>query len=38
MADVTSTVVADVGRSLWADAWARLKANKAAVVSGYFLV
>ena len=29
--------VAEVGRSLWADAWARLKANKAAVVSAYFL-
>jgi oligopeptide transport system permease protein len=38
MVDVASTVVADVGRSLWADAWARLKGNKAAVVSAYFLV
>ena len=38
MADVTSSAIADVGRSLWADAWARLKANKAAVVSAYFLV
>jgi oligopeptide transport system permease protein len=26
------------GRSLWADAWARLKANRAAVVSGYYIV
>ncbi|MBL8894738.1 MAG: ABC transporter permease subunit [Rhizobiales bacterium] len=26
------------GRSLWADAWARLKANKAAVVSGVYLI
>jgi oligopeptide transport system permease protein len=26
------------GRSLWADAWGRLKANKAAVVSGVYLV
>ncbi len=26
------------GRSLWADAWARLKANKAAMVSAYYLV
>ncbi|MCR4283417.1 MAG: ABC transporter permease subunit [Bauldia sp.] len=27
-----------VGRSLWADAWLRLKANKAAVVSAVYLV
>jgi oligopeptide transport system permease protein len=26
------------GRSLWADAWARLKANRAAVVSGVYLI
>jgi oligopeptide transport system permease protein len=26
------------GRSLWADAWGRLKANKAAMVSGYYLI
>lgn len=26
------------GRSLWADAWARLKANKAAMVSAYYLI
>src|SRR5436190_3511308 len=38
MAEAASPIVADVGRSLWADAWARLKANKAAVVSAYFLV
>jgi oligopeptide transport system permease protein len=38
MAEAASTTVADVGRSLWADAWARLKANKAAAVSAYFLV
>jgi oligopeptide transport system permease protein len=30
--------VPETGRSLWADAWARLKANKAAVVSGVFLI
>ena len=27
-----------VGRSLWADAWARLKANKAAMFSLYYLI
>ena len=26
------------GRSLWADAWARLKANRAAMVSAYYLI
>ncbi|MBL8905213.1 MAG: ABC transporter permease subunit [Rhizobiales bacterium] len=26
------------GRSLWADAWARLRANRAAVVSGVYLI
>jgi len=29
---------AAVGRSLWADAWARLKANRAAMVSGVYLI
>ncbi|MGE3832328.1 MAG: ABC transporter permease [Parvibaculaceae bacterium] len=36
MTDVTADTVIK-GRSLWADAWARLKANKAAVVSGVYL-
>ena len=27
-----------VGRSLWGDAWARLKANKAAMISLYYLI
>ncbi len=37
---MTDTVVAApvVGRSLWGDAWARLKANKAAMFSLYYLV
>ena len=37
---MTDTVAAipKAGRSLWADAWARLKANKAAVVSGIYLI
>ncbi len=30
--------VAQKGRSLWGDAWNRLKANKAAMVSAYYLV
>ena len=38
MADTTVAAVPDAGRSLWADAWGRLKANKAAMVSGYFLI
>jgi oligopeptide transport system permease protein len=33
-----SAVPADRGRSLWADAWSRLKANKAAMVSAIYLV
>ncbi|MES2906729.1 MAG: ABC transporter permease subunit [Pseudomonadota bacterium] len=38
--DATSTLhqPATKGRSLWADAWRRLKANKAAVVSGVYLI
>jgi oligopeptide transport system permease protein len=31
-------VPAEKGRSLWADAWARLKANRAALWSAYYLV
>ncbi len=27
-----------IGRSLWSDAWARLKANKAAMISLYYLI
>jgi oligopeptide transport system permease protein len=39
MSDVAlSAVPADRGRSLWADAWSRLKANKAAMVSAIYLV
>jgi oligopeptide transport system permease protein len=39
MTDTTVEVVAPVaGRSLWIDAWRRLKANKAAVVSACYLV
>jgi len=34
----TSLPVAAAGRSLWADAWARLKANRAAVISFYYLI
>ena len=29
---------AETGRSLWSDAWNRLKANRAAVISAYYLV
>jgi oligopeptide transport system permease protein len=36
MTDVTFAAAA-TGRSLWADAWARLKANRAAMVSLYYL-
>ena len=36
MTDVTLAVAAK-GRSLWADAWNRLKANKAAMVSIWYL-
>ena len=37
---MTDVVIAppEAGRSLWADAWARLKANKAAVISGVYLI
>ena len=39
MTDVpVSHVPADKGRSLWADAWARLKENRAALWSAYYLV
>jgi oligopeptide transport system permease protein len=41
MTDLTATAMleeATVGRSLWADAWARLKANRAAMVSLIYLV
>jgi oligopeptide transport system permease protein len=41
MTDLTATATieeATVGRSLWGDAWARLKANRAAMVSIYFIV
>ena len=41
MTDVTMNAPApelEQGRSLWADAWMRLKANRAAMVSLYFLV
>ena len=34
----TAAPAAAAGRSLWADAWGRLKANKAAVVSGAYLI
>jgi oligopeptide transport system permease protein len=33
----TTAVLSVTGRSLWADAWARLKANRAAVVSAFYL-
>lgn len=39
MTDVPmSHVPAEKGRSLWADAWARLKGNRAALWSAYYLV
>ncbi len=38
MTDIATTAPPKAGRSLWADAWARLKANKAAMVSAYYLV
>jgi oligopeptide transport system permease protein len=41
MTDVTATAIVEkamVGRSLWGDAWARLKANRAAMVSLIYLV
>jgi oligopeptide transport system permease protein len=34
---MTDVALANPGRSLWADAWMRLKANRAAVVSAIFL-
>jgi oligopeptide transport system permease protein len=37
MTDIAA-VLPKAGRSLWADAWARLKGNKAAIVSAYYLV
>ena len=40
MTDVTATTMLEqptVGRSLWGDAWARLKANRAAMVSLFYL-
>ena len=37
MTDVAAPLSPKPGRSLWADAWARLKANQAAMVSAYFL-
>ena len=41
MTDLTATTMVEkamVGRSLWGDAWARLKANRAAMVSLIYLV
>ena len=38
MTEPAVTLAADHGRSLWADAWARLKANRAATVSAIYLV
>ena len=39
MTEVVMTAAAPTaGRSLWADAWARLQANKAAMVSAYYLI
>ena len=35
---MSDVVVVSPGRSLWADAWARLKANRAAVFSAVYLV
>jgi oligopeptide transport system permease protein len=37
MTDIAAPPVFERGRSLWADAWARLKANRAAMVSTFFL-
>jgi len=36
--EIAATAPAVVGRSLWGDAWARLKANRAAMFSLYYLV
>ena len=30
--------ISAVGRSLWADAWARLRANRAAMISSVYLL
>jgi oligopeptide transport system permease protein len=41
MTDLTASAMLEqptVGRSLWADAWARLKANRAAMVSLFYLL
>ena len=41
MTDLTASAMLEaptVGRSLWGDAWARLKANRAAMVSLFYLV
>jgi oligopeptide transport system permease protein len=37
MTDITALGTAEKGRSLWADAWARLRANRAASYSGLYL-
>ncbi|TJX17776.1 MAG: ABC transporter permease, partial [Mesorhizobium sp.] len=37
MTDIAAPAPAVVGRSLWGDAWARLKANRAAMFSLYYL-
>ncbi|TIU27048.1 MAG: ABC transporter permease, partial [Mesorhizobium sp.] len=37
MTDIAASAPAVVGRSLWGDAWARLKANRAAMFSLYYL-
>src|SRR5512147_1362609 len=38
MTDIDAAAPVAAGRSLWADAWSRLKANKAAKWSGYYLI
>jgi oligopeptide transport system permease protein len=38
MTDATLPAAAPAGRSLWGDAWLRLRANKAAVVSAIYLI
>src|SRR5688572_13787690 len=38
MTDATLSAVPAAGRSLWGDAWLRLKGNKAAVISGIYLL
>ena len=37
MTEIAATAPAVIGRSLWGDAWARLKANRAAMFSLYYL-